>query len=127
MEYYIYNIPVFVTSPLEQGVEIGDFCSVVEEYLVPELLDNIDVVYVGDFAELQGRNATYANDAVYMTASEPSVFDMLENFIHEVAHSLEHKYEALIYSPDIRRETREVVPPSKRRGISYKSYFIPVY
>lgn len=104
MEYYIYNIPVFVTSQLEEGVEIGEFCSTVEEYMIPELLENIDVVYVGEFAELNGRNATFVNDAIYMTSKEPSVFDMLENFIHEVAHSLERKYENLIYSSAVRQE-----------------------
>ena len=104
MEYYIYNIPVFVTSPLQKGVEIGEFCSSVEEYMAPELLDNIDIVYIGDFPELNGRNATYANDAVYMTSKEPSVFDMLENFIHEVAHALEKKYENLIHNSALREE-----------------------
>jgi len=39
-----------------------------------------------------------------MTAREPTNFDMLENFIHEVAHSLEVQHGENIYSNNLRKE-----------------------
>ena len=102
MEYYIYNIPVFVTDELEEGVNIPLFCQEAEDLLPQKVLYNIDVVYIGNFPrELKDRNALYSNGAIYMTSSEPTNFDMLENFVHEVAHSLETKYGLFIYTDDL--------------------------
>ena len=41
-----------------------------------------------------------------MTASEPTNFDMLENFVHEVAHSLEATYGMEIYDDSLVSEFR---------------------
>ena len=103
MEYHIYNIPLFVIGEAPK-VSLPDFCTEVEETIPQRLLCNIDVVYVGDLRELNGRNATYANAAIYMTNKEPTTEDMLENFIHEVAHSLEHNFASEIYTDDLIKE-----------------------
>jgi hypothetical protein len=104
MEYYIYNVPVFVTDPTQEGVDVGVFCQEVEEILPPQLLAGVDVVYIGKFEELADRNATFANGGIYMTSAEPANFDMVENFIHEVAHSLEATYGMEIYTNDLHQE-----------------------
>ena len=103
MEYYIYSVPVFVMGdkPL---CSIPEFCTAAEETLPSGLLGNVDVVYIGDMRELAGRNATYANAAIYMTNKEPTIEDMLENFIHEVAHSLEETYGTSVYTADLINE-----------------------
>ena len=89
MEYYIHNIPLFILSPVPESVDIPSFCQEVEDTLPASLLQNVEVVYVGDFKELDGRNAAFTNGAIYIIANEPTNFDILENFVHEVAHSLE--------------------------------------
>tara|TARA_R110002020_G_scaffold140120_4_gene311394 strand:+ start:422 stop:1045 length:624 start_codon:yes stop_codon:yes gene_type:complete len=104
MEYYIYNIPVFVIHSPEESVDIPLFCEEVEETIPRSLLQNVEVVYIGEFKELQGRNATYANGGIYITSREPTNFDMLENFIHEVAHSLEARYGIFIYDDELVQE-----------------------
>jgi len=97
MEYYIYDIPLFVVNPPEADISLPAFCEEVEATIPQRLLQNVEVVYVGEFKELRGRNATFANGGIYMTSKEPTNFDMLENFIHEVAHSLEHQHGMFIY------------------------------
>ena len=104
MEHYIYNIPLFLVNEVDASVDIQAFCSEVEEHLTPELLQNVEVVYIGDFKNLAQRNATYSNGAIYITSSEPTNFDMLENFIHETAHSLESQYGMMIYQDDLINE-----------------------
>jgi hypothetical protein len=104
MEYYIYNIPLFLVDTPEESVDIPSFCTDVEEYLPARLLKNIEVIYIGNFKELAGRNAMYSNGGIYMTATEPTNFDMLENFIHEVAHSLEAQYGMYIYDNSLINE-----------------------
>ena len=104
MEYYIHSIPVFVTDTPEESVDIPTFCVEAEEFIPPALLDNVDVVYIGIFKELKDRNAAFMNGGIYMTATEPTVFDMIENFVHEVAHSLESKFAWQIYDDSLINE-----------------------
>ena len=104
MEYYIYNVPVFVLEAVDENVDVPLFCTEVEEILPPKVFNNVEVVYIGNFKELRGRNAAFTNGAIYMNASEPTNFDMIENLVHEVAHSLETEYGWDIYSDDLRNE-----------------------
>tara|TARA_R100000008_G_C3545737_1_gene147447 strand:- start:113 stop:733 length:621 start_codon:yes stop_codon:yes gene_type:complete len=101
MEYYIYNVPLFVVDRPDESVHIGEFCSEVEDYLAPGLLRDVEVIYIGNFKELGDRNAMFSNGGIYMTSLEPTTFDMVENFVHEVAHSLEQRYGPHIYSDEL--------------------------
>ena len=100
MEHYIYNVPVFITHEPASSIDISAFCSDCQEILPSALLKNIDVVYIGNFKELHDKNAAYLNGGIYMSAAEPTVFDMVENFVHEVAHSLEDQFAWQIYDDE---------------------------
>jgi len=104
MEYYIYHIPVFVVDQPSPMVDIPAFCEEVESYITPGLLANVEVVYIGSFKELSDRNAAFSNGGIYMTCAEPTTFDMVENFVHEVAHSLEMLRGLKLYSKDLKDE-----------------------
>lgn len=104
MEYYIYNVPVFITVPLDGEIDIPTFCDDIEKVLPARLIKNVDAVYIGEFKELQDRNALYNDGAIYMSSLEPTTFDMVENFVHETAHSLETQYGWDIYTEDLERE-----------------------
>lgn len=104
MEYYIYNVPVFVVDEPEEPDIIPLFCEEVESYLQAAFLTNIDVVYVGNFKDLGSRDAAFTNGAIYMRAESSTSFDFLQNFIHEVAHSLEPDYGIELYSKALKEE-----------------------
>tara|TARA_Y100000310_G_scaffold101532_1_gene99623 strand:+ start:479 stop:1090 length:612 start_codon:yes stop_codon:yes gene_type:complete len=104
MEYYIYNIPVFSFEEPQESVDIGTFCKDIENIVPANLLKYIEVVYIGEFKGLQNKNAAYSNGGIYMTADEPTNFDMIENFVHEVAHSLEGDKGWLIYDDSLLNE-----------------------
>ena len=106
MEYYIHHVPVFILKDVAFSVSIPDFCQEAEEFISARLLKNVEAVYIGEFNDLSGRNALYSDGAIYMTSDEPTNFDMLENFIHEVAHSLELTYGWEIYADDLVQEFR---------------------
>jgi hypothetical protein len=105
-EYYIYNIPVFVFGEEEPNVDVSTFCSLIEQTLPPQVMKNIEVCYISEDPILDGRNATYANGAIYMDIKEPSNEDLVENFIHETAHSLEVDRQAQIYDESLVAEFR---------------------
>jgi len=104
MEYYIYNVPLFLIGSTPPIANIPQFCAEVEETIPASLCSNLDVVYVGEIPELNGRNALYSNGAIYMSSTEPTTFDMLENFVHELAHSLETVHGSQIYTDDLIQE-----------------------
>jgi hypothetical protein len=101
---YIYHIPILVIDEVEDSVDIATFCEEVEAHLPASLLEGVEVVYIGNFSDLDGRNAAFSNAAIYMTANEPTTFDMLENFVHETAHSLEGTYGWQIYDDELKDE-----------------------
>ena len=104
MEYYIYSVPVFLLGDIAPAVDIPAFCAEAEDYLPASTLNGVDVIYIGDFKDLNGRNATYSNGAIYMSASELTTHDYMENFIHEVAHSLEPRYGLNLYDDEFLNE-----------------------
>jgi len=106
MEYYIYDIPLFIVEEPEETVDIPEFCHQVEETLPRSLLKNVEVVYIGEFKHLKNRNAMYSNGGIYMTSKEPTNFDMLENFVHETAHALEQDHGMFIYDERLINEFR---------------------
>ena len=71
------------------------------EKVIPSyfLLQGIDVIYVGDFADLKDRNlnAAYADGAIYVLPNQSSEQDFLDDIVHEVAHSLEERFTGFIY------------------------------
>ena len=100
MEYYIYNVPVFVLDAPE-NVDIPLFCTEAEDCLPAYILKNVEVIYIGKFKELRGRNAAYLNGGIYITSTEFTDFDMIENVVHEAAHSLESSYGQFIYDEEL--------------------------
>ena len=74
------------------------------------LLQGIDVIYVGDFADLKDRNlnAAYADGAIYVLSNQSSEQDFLDDIVHEVAHSLEERFTGFIYGDGkIQQEYKE--------------------
>ena len=100
-QYYIHHVPLFVMSETEPGVSIPELAAEVEELLPAQLLQGVDVFYIGNFKELQGSNAMYADGAIYMTSLEPTTEDMVENVLHEVAHSLADTFSHHVFDSDL--------------------------
>ena len=98
-EYRIHGyIPVVIKDRLfSDEVNIDEFIEKIEEKIPRHLLGDIDIVYIGDFPSLEGRTATFADGAIYISNREPTTHDMLESVIHEIAHSIESKFGAFIY------------------------------
>ena len=101
-EYYIHSqfdtIPILIKDPfMSDEVNMEEFIDEIETRIPRHLLQNIEIIYVGDFPDLDGRNAAYIDGAIYITNKEPTTHDMLENVIHEIAHSIESAHGTQIY------------------------------
>ena len=98
-EYRIHGTDVFVKDSLPDNIDMKKVTRQVE-YLVPlNLFKNIDVIYIGQFDEFKERNinAFFADRALYITNHQSDYNDLVDDIIHEMAHSTEELYQNEIY------------------------------
>ena len=97
--YMLKGIDIYVKDQLPEGIDIDFVIKYVAKRLPNHVLSNIDLIYVGQFQDLKDRdvNALYQNGAIYITNEQDSEMDMIDDLIHEVAHSNEKQYEQIIY------------------------------
>ena len=64
------------------------------------LLKNIHAIYVGQYEELKKRElqAMYKNSEVFLNNEYEEPYDMVDDLVHEIAHSVEDIYGKKIYS-----------------------------
>jgi len=98
-EYHLYgHIPIFIKdNDLADEVDIEELVAEIESRIPEAFIKNVEVVYVGKFAELDGNNAVYLDGAIYISSAEPTTEDMMEDMIHEIAHSVEQSHGGFIY------------------------------
>ena len=86
------------------------------------LMKGVDVIYVGQFEDLIKRevNALYEDGAIYLTNEQEDDKDMIDDFIHEIAHSIEHLFGELIYGDG--SVSREFLSKRKRLYTDLESY-----
>lgn len=94
----INNIDVF----LKDKVEGFNPFEVIKRAMksVPEPLSRyIDTIYIGQFDHLKDRsiNASYLNGMIFLTNEQKDENDMLDDIIHEIAHSIEEVHDDEIY------------------------------
>ena len=101
-EKYIYgNKLVYIKDQLPYGFDIDYVLKTIENLIPKAFFNNIDTVYIGDFKSLDEKdlpfNAKYKDNALYITNDQDNENDMMDDFIHEVAHAVEEQFENQIY------------------------------
>ena len=103
--FHLFNgmLPVYVKDPLPEGFDIHGTLSNLEKIVPKQLFYNIDVIMVGDFEEFHRRqvNAMYQNGAIYVANDQDNPVDMIDDIIHELAHSIEEASVELIYGDNV--------------------------
>ena len=97
--YMLGNVNIYIKDQLPEGVDVDFVIKYVAKRLPNHVLSNIDIIYVGHFQDLIDRdvNALWQNGAIYITNDQDSEMDMIDDLIHEIAHSNEKQYEQIIY------------------------------
>ena len=93
------GIDIYVKDHLPQEIDVDFVIRYVAKRLPNHVLSNIDIIYIGKFQDLIDRdvNALWQNGAIYITNRQDSEMDMIDDLIHEIAHSNEKQYERIIY------------------------------
>ncbi|MDA7494532.1 hypothetical protein N8467_00540 [bacterium] len=97
--YMLKDVDIYIKDRLPEGVDVDFVIRYVAKRLPNHVLNNIDVIYVGQFQDLIDRdvNALWQNGAIYITNQQDDETDMIDDLIHEIAHSNEKQFEQIIY------------------------------
>lgn len=97
--YMLKGIDIYIKDRLPQEIDIDFVIKYVAKRLPDHVLSNIELIYIGQFQDLIDRdiNALWQNGAIYITNEQDSEMDMIDDLIHEIAHSNEKQFEQIIY------------------------------
>jgi len=94
------DISVYIKDPLPDNVNINNVLRTVEQFIPPYLTYGIDFVYIGQFDDLIERevNSLYKDGTIYTTNDQADEEDMIDDFVHEIAHSVEEQFGQDLYT-----------------------------
>ena len=102
-EYKLYGVPVQVINKYPDNIKISNILSIVKTKLPPAFLNGLEIIYIGDFPELNDREiqAMLKDDAIWLSSNNIKNFLteplIAESIIHEIAHLVEERWKDFIY------------------------------
>lgn len=93
------RIPVYFKNGLTKKINMDSVCKRVGNILPAYFFRNISVVSIGHYDTLDSRSvdSVYDKKIIYLTNVQDDEEDIIENIVHETAHSLEEIYSEQIY------------------------------
>lgn len=97
--YKMKEIDIYIKDSLPEHIDPDTVFKFISSRLPSHLMSSIDVIYVGDFEMFKEKevNALYQDGAIYVSNSQDNEEDMIDDIMHEIAHSVEEKYFGIIY------------------------------
>lgn len=97
--FTISNIEVLIKDPPPSNISVDNVVNRMLKLVPKKLLINVKYIKVGQFDHLNKREiqAMYKDSTLYLTNSQVDEADMLDDMIHEVAHSVEEIFSSQIY------------------------------
>ena len=97
--YKLHGVDIFIKDAFTIDIDFDFVLRYISVRIPQHLFKNIDIIYVGSFQDLIDREVTaiYEHGAIYITNDQDSEMDLIDDMIHEIAHSNEVKYQEIIY------------------------------
>ena len=97
------TVNVYEKDPLPETLDLPALLRKIEQLVPKHLFTNVDMILIGQNSIFQEKkvNAVYKDGALFVTNDQDDASDMLDDIIHEVAHSLEEVAKESIYSDDL--------------------------
>jgi hypothetical protein len=101
--YKLHNIDIFIKDSLPKNIDPDNVFTYISNRIPQHLLNGVDIIYIGEFKVFKERdiNAIYEDGAIYVTNAQDSEHDLIDDIIHEIAHSVEERYTELIYEDSL--------------------------
>jgi hypothetical protein len=93
------RIPVYFKNGLTKKINMDSVCKRVGNILPAYFFRNISAISIGQYDTLDDRSvdSVYDKKIIYLTNAQDDEEDIIENIVHETAHSLEEIYSKQIY------------------------------
>ncbi len=100
--FFIKNIEVLISDSLESKLDFKKLILMMTDKVPSFLLDNVKTIMIGPTPELKKRNlqGLYKDKVIYITGTQPTELEALDDLIHEISHSIEDLYNNIIYSDE---------------------------
>ena len=97
---FLDGISVIVKDSFTTDIDLDSILLKLKKSIPHFLFHNVEAIYIGQFKELRERdlNAAYMDGALYLTNEQVSERNMLEDIVHELAHSIEELANFDMYS-----------------------------
>lgn len=126
--YTINGIEISIKDPIPPHIDLKSTIGKALTIMPRHLFKSIKKITIGQFQVLNDRelDALYKDKVIYLTNLQDSSADILDDIVHEIAHSVEVEYEDLIYADgELQAEFLE-----KRRKLKYSldnlGFFMPL-
>jgi hypothetical protein len=88
---FLDGIHVLIKDQFTTDIDLDKVLNKIKSTIPHFLFQNVEAIYIGQFKELKERelNAAYMDGALYLTNEQKSEVNMLEDIVHEIAHSIE--------------------------------------
>ena len=100
-DLYLHSVPVQALQPFTNDIDFASVIAKAESLVPQQLLNNVDVVYVANLKSFNKEdrtfNAMYKDNAIYISPEQDNEEDLLDDIIHEIAHSFEKEYYDVLY------------------------------
>tara|TARA_Y100000034_G_scaffold64131_1_gene77556 strand:- start:5921 stop:6613 length:693 start_codon:yes stop_codon:yes gene_type:complete len=108
------KIQVYIKEPASEDVDLAKVFDNLQRLIPVDLFYNVDIIVVGNLKEFEenNTNALYQDRAIYVSSHQDNEKDMLDDIVHELAHSIEEYAQEEIYG-DLTLE-REFLGKRKR-------------
>ena len=93
------DVQLFVKDFPPPAVSVQDIIQELEEKIPKKFVQTLDIIYVGQFKQLQQRQveAVYEDGAIYVSNEQPTEDEFVESIGHEIAHVLEETSPIEVY------------------------------
>lgn len=129
-EYRLYNsIPFILKDPLPESIDLDAALKSIEYKIPQTLFYYVDVVYVGQFDDFEEKNtnAKYEDGAIYLTNLQDDADDMIDDIVHELAHSVSLNNQEEIFS-DFHIENEFLIKRKQlKRILLYHNYDVGLF
>ncbi len=105
--YKMQEIDIFIKDQLPEHIDPDLVFSTFSKLIPSHLMSGVDIIYVGQFDVFKEKkvNAVFQDGAIYVSNEQDSNEDMIDDIIHELAHSVEEKFTQYIYNEnDLKNE-----------------------
>ena len=118
-ELDIHGKPFVFSVPFQNELDLPSVKNTLETLLPEHFFGNVDAFFVGFFKDFfkDGReyNAMFKDGAIYLSPNQDNEKDLIDDIVHELAHSIEDGYNNLIYGDGMLE--REFI--AKRKTLYY--------